>query len=338
MKNVNTPFISIIVPVYNGEKTIEKCLRSIRNQDYPNDKYETIVVDDGSQDRTCAIAKKLADRVVKHRINFGLRRARKSGIKTAKGEIIANVDSDVLIKPNTLSKIVDYFCKYQKVHALTGLLSKDHPNTNFFSQYKNLYMNYIFKKLPEKVTFLYGSMYAFRKEVAQLYNPDFDIGEDTAFGQRLVSCGKRIAFLRDLEVIHLKRYGLFSFVKNDFRVPFYWAKIFFKSNGWRRLGKNNTGFSHSPKEQLVSVTLAPIAFILSLAAVGGYLPFSIAVPILLLWFLLNIDFLGYLTKEKGFLFGILASFVTFVDNIIMAAGILCGFCTILAVEKNNATK
>jgi len=335
---MNTPFISIIVPVYNGEKTVRKCLASILNQDYPRDKYEIIVVDDGSQDETKGIAKGFGDKVVEHRKTLGLRHARKSGIKVAKGEIIVCVDSDVLIKPDTLDKIVNYFSDNREIDALTGMLSKEHPNTNFLSQYKNLYMNYIFSKLPQRITFLYGSIHAFRKEVAQLYDSGFDIGEDTSFGQKLISCGKKIAFLRDLEVIHLKKHSLFSFIKNDFQVPFYWARIFIKHKGWRQLGRNKTGFSHSPKEQLASIILAPAIFLTGIISLSGYFSIFLIIFSVLVWLFLNFRFFAFLLKEKRFLFGILASFVTFFDNIIMAAGILCGFCTILAVEKNNATK
>jgi len=55
--------------------------------------------------------------------------------------------------------------------ALTGLLSKEHPNAGFFSQYKNLYMHYIFKKMSERVTFMYGSINAFRKEELAFISP-----------------------------------------------------------------------------------------------------------------------------------------------------------------------
>lgn len=326
---MNTPLISIVVPVYNGEETLERCMESILKQDYPRDKYEIIVVDDGSTDGTCMIAEKLADKVIKHPDNLGLARARKSGISASRGELIVNADSDILIKTDTLSKIAAYLVRHEEVSAVTGLLSKEHLSHNFFSQYKNLYMSYIFSGLPERVTFLYGSIYAIRKEVAELYDPGFDIGEDTAFGQTLVSCGKSIVFLRDLEVMHLKKYSLFSFVKNDFLIPFYWAKIFLRSKGWKNLFRNKTGFSHSPKKQLISVVLTPVIFLLGVMFLLGHLPLHFLVVPLLVWLFLNIRFFKFLSKEKRFFFGILAFFVTFLDNAIMAIGILCGFCSFL---------
>jgi len=334
---MSTPLVSIIVPVYNSEGTLERCLESILKQDYPRDKYEIVVVDDGSTDGTYVIAEKLADRVVKHQDNLGLAYARKSGMGVAKGEIIVSADSDILVKADTLSKIATYLVRHEDVSAVTGLLSKEHSNRNFFSQYKNLYMNYIFNKLPERVTFLYGSIHAFRKEVAQLYDPGFDIGEDTAFGQTLISRGKSIVFLRDLDVVHLKKYNLFSFVKNDFLIPFYWAKIFLRSKGWKSLFRNKTGFSHSPKGQLVSVVLAPVVLLLGVISLLGYLPLHLLIAPVLVWLFLNLHFFKFLLKEKKFLFGMLAFFVTFLDNAVMAIGILCGFCSFLVsgVRKNN---
>lgn len=323
---MNRPFVSIVIPVYNREKSIGPCLRAALDQSYPRDKYEIVIVDDGSTDSTVEIAKKLADKVLTNPGNLGRRHARESGTRSAKGEIIVNIDSDVLIKPGTLTKIVDYFLRHNDVHALTGLLSKDHPNANFFSQYKNLYMNYIFNKLPEEVTFIYGSIYAIRKEAARIYGSDRDIGEDTMFGQELVSSGKKIAFLKDLEVVHLKKYTFISFIKNDFVVPFNWAKIFLKYKGWRQFGRNRTGYAHSPKEQLLSVALAPAIILFALAAMAKG-PFSyLATAAFVGWFFLNRDFLWYLAREKGAVFGILAIFVTFLDNVIMALGIACGFC------------
>ncbi|MCM8781787.1 MAG: glycosyltransferase [Candidatus Omnitrophica bacterium] len=322
---MNMPFISVVIPVYNGEETIKRCMEAVRGQDYPKDRYEVIVVDDGSIDETRTIAQKYADIVISHSKNLGLSRARMDGMKVAKGEIIVNTDSDVVMFPNTLAKISAYFLENKNVDAVTGLLSKDQPNINFFSQYKNLYMNYIFKKLPEKVMFLYGSIHALRKEVAHLYSSGFDIGEDTAFGQRLTAFNKQIAFLKDLEVVHLKKYTLISFIKNDFLVSFNWAKIFLKYKGWRQLGRNKMGFAHASKEQLVSVILAPIILIFCLSNIVGWPSFILTAFILLGWFVLNRRFISHLKKEKGLYFGIIAIFVTFVDNIIMASGSICGF-------------
>lgn len=316
-------YLSVIVPTYNSQSSIGQCLKSVR-QSISRD-YELIVVDCTSQDATVSIAANYADKVIQLQGKSDRTHARISGVKAASGQIIVNIDSDVVIKPDTLTKINNYFSQHPEIDALTGLLSKEHPNRNFFSQYKNLYMHYIFSKLPEKVSFLYGSIYAFRRQAAEIYDADIKIADDTALGQKFVSAGKQIAFLKDLEVIHLKRYNLFSFIKNDFQIPFDWAKIFLKYKGWRQLGKNKTGYAHSPLGQLFSVMIALCIFVLALGSIFGFFSVSVFWSLVLLWLLLNLSFFYFLIKEKSIIFSIIAIVITFLDNLVMAGGILAGF-------------
>jgi glycosyltransferase involved in cell wall biosynthesis len=320
------PHLSVIVPTYNSDSTIKECLRAVKESVFRD--YELIVIDCASQDLTVSIAKKYTDQIIELRSNAGRHHARRIGTEASKGQIVVNIDSDVLIKADTLSKIVTYFSRHQEIDALTGLLSKEHPNPGFFSQYKNLYMHYIFKKLPERVNFLYGSIYALRRGAIETYDADIEIADDTALGQRLVSCGKQVAFLNDLEVIHLKKYNLLTFVKNDFQIPFDWAKIFLKYKGWRQLGREETGYAHSPKEQLASVIVAPVIFIMAIGSFSGYGYCPTVLLLFLGWMLLNYRFFVFLIKEKGLFYGVLGFFVTFLDNLIMALGILCGMLSV----------
>jgi len=325
--------ISVVVPTYSSQKVVKRCLEAIRSSDYKD--YTLTVVDCGSKDSTLAIAKELADRVITLKGRSKRAQARLEGIKAAKCEIIVNIDSDVVIKPDTLTKISNYFDRNPEIDALTGILSREHPNPNFFSQYKNLYMHYIFKKLPEKVTFLYGSIHAIRMSSISLYEYDEDIkiADDTAIGQRFFTHGKQIAFLRDLEVIHLKKYNFFSFVRNDFQIPFDWAKIFLKYKGWSQVGRYKTGFAHSSKKQLLSLILAcVIIFSMFINPFESYWVLG-PISLILIWVSLNFSFFYFLIKERGFLFGILAFFITFIDNIVMIIGILSGFIAFFTLKK-----
>ena len=90
------PLVSIIVPVYNGEKTIERCLRSIQNQSYSN--IEVLVVNDGSSDHTDRIIKKYAQRGSRFRYiekeNSGVSDSRNVAMEQAKGDYFQFVDGD----------------------------------------------------------------------------------------------------------------------------------------------------------------------------------------------------------------------------------------------------
>ena len=90
------PLVSIIVPLYNGEQTIERCLTSIRNQTYKN--IEVLVVNDGSKDHSMKVLKKFRDSDSRFHIlnkgNSGVSDSRNLGIKNARGKYLQFVDSD----------------------------------------------------------------------------------------------------------------------------------------------------------------------------------------------------------------------------------------------------
>jgi len=318
------PFISVVVCVFNGERTIGQCLESVLNQTYPRERFEVVVVDDASTDSTPEIIKRYADKIITHKKNLKRGGAHLSGIKTTKGEIIVSVDSDVLANTDTLAMISEYLMEHPEVSAVTGQLSERCPHNDFFSRYKNVYMNYIFSRLPERVSFIFNSISAIRKEVGALYTDEYDIGEDTAFGQRLTNNNKQIAFLKDLRVTHLKEYSFASFVKNNFLVPYHWAVIFMRFKGWRQFGRNKTGFAHAPGHQIFSVLLAP-AMILSILLTlffNSFIVFSLVLVIA--WTVLNAAFFAFIIRKKGFLFALPSVFVTAFDNCVMFSGILCG--------------
>ncbi len=107
---------SIIIPVYNGEKYIERCLNSILSQNYAN--FEIIIVNDGSTDNTAKIIKKISTNDNRIRVfnnkNSGVSHSRNFGLKKASGDYIHFVDADDTVKPglykymNELLKNKDY--------------------------------------------------------------------------------------------------------------------------------------------------------------------------------------------------------------------------------------
>ncbi len=99
--------ISVIVPIYNAEQYLEKCIDSIINQSYTN--LEIILVNDGSTDNSGAICDEYAKRdsriIVIHKENGGLSSARNAGLDIARGEYISFVDSDDWIEHDMLETL-----------------------------------------------------------------------------------------------------------------------------------------------------------------------------------------------------------------------------------------
>lgn len=100
--------ISVIVPVYNIEGYIERCLKSIQKQTYP--RFEVIIIDDGSTDNSLLLCQKFAKKYRNFRVisqkNQGLSAARNTGIKQATGDFLAFVDGDDEILPNFLADLM----------------------------------------------------------------------------------------------------------------------------------------------------------------------------------------------------------------------------------------
>ena len=107
------PSVSIIIPAFNEEKGIKGSINSALGIDYPKDKLEIIVVDDGSKDSTYEKIKEYQNeriRVFKHNKNMGKGIAINKGIKEAKGKVIVTMDADnTLVEKTALKKAVKYF-------------------------------------------------------------------------------------------------------------------------------------------------------------------------------------------------------------------------------------
>ena len=103
--------LSLIVPVYNVERYVERCIRSLEQQDIPREDYEIIVVDDGSQDRSISLVEQLcrefSNLVLVHKPNGGLSSARNFGIPHARGKYIWFVDSDDYVESRVLKDLLD---------------------------------------------------------------------------------------------------------------------------------------------------------------------------------------------------------------------------------------
>lgn len=143
--------ISFIVPVYNVEKYIETCIKSILNQDYQY--FEVIIVDDGSSDNSCAIVDDLAKTderlLVVHKVNGGVSQARNTGLSIARGEYILFIDGDDFIEPGYASFFVSLIERYKCDIAM---------NTNNFTSIDSLQVDYEYSytiKAEKAIEYIY---------------------------------------------------------------------------------------------------------------------------------------------------------------------------------------
>lgn len=190
--------VSIIIPVYNAEKTLEKCILSIMRQSYKN--WELLLVDDGSTDASFFICDRFAacntSIHVIHQENQGVSSARNTGLKKANGDWIAFVDADDYIDG-------DYFSVVEKnvndlIIQQTFFFSDEQPPYHFqpiisgviseaqLSSFYSKYLNYHIFLAP------WGKI--FRKEVVKdlSFTLGQKVGEDTLFNQQALSHIKNI--------------------------------------------------------------------------------------------------------------------------------------------------
>ena len=131
--------LSIIVPIFNVEQYLRKCVDSLLAQDLPSSEYEIILVDDESPDACPQICDDYAAaheniRVV-HRKNGGLSAARNSGIEVAQGENIMFVDSDDYIEPNVLKGLLSQV-ERDNLDVLRYRLQYVNPQYEVYNPYK----------------------------------------------------------------------------------------------------------------------------------------------------------------------------------------------------------
>lgn len=166
--------ISIIVPVFNAEKFLSRCIESLVNQNH-YESYEVILIDDGSTDNSGRIcdeyAKKFNKIVVIHKKNEGVSKARNLGIRKAQGEYITFVDSDDFVDNNMLINFYNIiknkkddiiFCGHNNITVLknkilrfkaqniTSIGLNEFLNQYFVYYYKNFLMQGPFNKIYKK--------------------------------------------------------------------------------------------------------------------------------------------------------------------------------------------
>lgn len=128
MNSKAAPAIAVVMPVYNGAKTVERAIRSVLAQDFTD--FELIVVDDGSTDDTTAVVEAIEDprlNFIKQPANAGGNAARNRGIEAATAPILAFLDSDDAYLPHKLGFVVRKFAELPDLDVLLDSFAKYFP-------------------------------------------------------------------------------------------------------------------------------------------------------------------------------------------------------------------
>lgn len=203
--------VSIIIPVYNGEKYLQRCFNTIQNQTY-ND-FEVIIVDDGSTDRTgniCDNMSKVDSRFrVIHKHNEGVARARNVALMQAKGDVVF-IDADDYVELDYLEKLRKGLY-YQKVDISYCLGQDEDEAGNIIStgggQKEDLIIDS--QKYDWNGTLQHPIVWGaiFRKEIVKelTFDERFSVGEDSLFFAQCLKKARNLYFVHDT-VYHYVHY------------------------------------------------------------------------------------------------------------------------------------
>lgn len=196
--------ISVIVPVYNADKFLNRCIDSILNQSYCN--FELILVNDGSTDQSGVICDKYLqqdDRVrVIHKVNGGVSSARNAGMREAKGQFVLFVDSDDWLEAEYIEQIIplgseDFVYGGYKQYDHGVFVESHTPQERIMTL--NEVKEHFFTLLRQQYSFYYVWCCCYNtsilKEKGICFNTDKKIGEDMLFNIQYLENCKTIRFV-----------------------------------------------------------------------------------------------------------------------------------------------
>ena len=280
--------ISIIVPVYNEEKTIRKSLNALINQDYPKKDYEIVVVNDGSTDNTARIVKNIARRArVKIRLinlekNFGRAYAREIGAKKAKYGMLLFIDSRCIAEKDLLKNLkkINYWPLVGNTYMeknrsifdyFFSIIRKKFYRDYFGRNFKDVMLNEEnFDKIPKGTGIFFCSKDLFLS--SQLKNKTKDISDDTKLLKNILK-KKNILKTSKARALYLSRKSFLANAKHMFARGPKFVDYYF--------GKNN------------KISLLFYLFILIFSAFLLFLIFSVFYSLKLFLFSLTFLFILY---------------------------------------------
>ncbi len=243
--------ISIIMPTYNSEKTIEESLKSIRLQNYPNNKIEILVIDGGSTDRTVTIAKKYKAKILLNKKRLP-EEAKEIGLLHANGNYALYMDSDEIFdNNNSIVRRVEVFRKNPNIKNIvaTGKISKAFANpTVIYSNYVSDPFSYFIyglngnnrmTELKKKYEFFPKKGYTLFKFRKEQVLPLFDSATnmfDLEFARNLYNdSDNKKYFAANIFQYMVEKTMCMAMLNNDFiyHIPEDTFKVFLKKMKWR---------------------------------------------------------------------------------------------------------
>ncbi len=199
---MNNELISVIIPIYNVEKYLEKCIESIINQTYKN--LEIILVDDGSKDKSDEICDEYAkkDNRIKviHKENSGVSSARNVGIENSKGEYISFVDSDDWLEKDFIEKLHNIIKENNSDLAQSGyyrVVGENKEKINSTENIENIDKNeFLIRVLSPQTGFGLCHMKLIKKKIIGdiRFNENLKAGEDALFNEMISQNIKKATF------------------------------------------------------------------------------------------------------------------------------------------------
>jgi GT2 family glycosyltransferase len=303
------PTITVVVPVRNGGRLLEQCLR--RLQCSRHKPLETIVVDDGSTDDSAECARRFGARVLSTSGRRGPAHARNLGARAARGDVLLFVDADVCVRRDTTARVRSAFARDRELDALIGSYDDQPSAPNLASQYKNLLHCFVHQNARRSASTFWSGCGAIRRPVF-LAHDGFDETydrpaiEDIELGARLRRAGNKVVLDPELRVKHLKRWDVGTLIRSDvFDRALPWTELILRE----RHMPNDLNLELGQRATVALSILFPLllvgAVLAPTGAVAGGLVIA-ALAALGATLVLDVRFYRFLASRRGILFAVAA--------------------------------
>jgi glycosyltransferase involved in cell wall biosynthesis len=298
------PSVALVVPVHRGGEAFRLCLRGVAA--LVPAPAEIVVVVDGEDDGSGAVAEALVSARVLHLpVRRGPAAARNAGARLASGDVLLFLDADVVPSPEAVGQVQRAFGADPRLGALIGSYDADPAAPSFLSQYRNLLHHYTHQTGERRTFAFWGACGAIRREVFGALG-GFDEAyaipsmEDLELGYRLSRAGYRIELHKEIQVKHLKAWGLRNMLSTDlFQRALPWSRLLLREGRIH----NDLNLRLGARVSAILAWLVPLGIAASLSwPTAGYTAAASAFLLLAV----NAGFYRFLARVRGAPFAIAA--------------------------------